>query len=347
MIKGRVKITDLAKELGVSTSTVSRALSNEGRISAKTRAAVTKLANEWGYKPNPFAINLLKKQSKNIGLVLPEFTHHYFSKVLDGISKVLDAKEYHLFINTHEGQVEKEQKAIGMLNAMRVDGIIASYARETSDFAHYLEVIEDDVPLVFLDRMCEDLDASYVITDDFSGCIEAVSHLKAAGRQNILHIAGPENLSTSFNRRIGFKEGLKQNELTINDALVVGTEDDSWKDSLIKIVKSENVDGILAFSDYLAFEAVEILKSKGINVPNDISVIGFADEPVASYMSPKLTTVRQPAELMGQRAAEMLLWHIENPDSTEFLCETLPTELHVRASTIPAKKPLAVLKNVS
>ncbi len=333
MIRGRVKITDIAMELGVSTSTVSRALSNEGRISDKTRTAVMELAKKWGYKPNPFAINLLKKQSKNIGLVLPEFTHHYFSRVLDGVNRVLNEKGYHLFINTHEGQLDREIKAVNMLSGMRVDGIIASYARATADFSHFLDVIEDDVPVVFLDRMCEDLDTSYVVTDDFPGCVEAMNHFVGSGHTRIAHIAGPENLSTSFNRLTGYKEGLKRNDLPVKENRIISSEDRNWKERFKTLVLSDDVDAVLCFNDYMAFDVVEILKGHGKNIPEDVSVIGFADEPVATYMTPKLSTVMQPAEMMGRRAAEMLIWHIENPECTEFQCESLPTNLILREST--------------
>ncbi|MEM6641655.1 MAG: LacI family DNA-binding transcriptional regulator [Bacteroidota bacterium] len=333
MIRGRVKITDIAKELGVSTSTVSRALSNEGRISAETREAVIKLAKDWGYKPNPFAINLLKKKSKNVGLILPEFTHHYFSKVLDGVSQVLSEHGYYLFINTHGGEIEKEVKAVNMLSSMRVDGIIASYARETSDFSHYLELIEEDVPLVFFDRLCEDLDTSYVVTDDFQGCRDAIKYLVDQGHRNIVHIQGPQNLSTSFNRYVGYKETLKDQGLTFSEELVIQSEYTSWKNQLKSLILADRVDAILCFNDYLAFDCVEIIKDMDLSVPEDISLIGFADEPIASHMTPRLSTINQPAELMGRKAAETLIWHIENPDLLEYRCESIPTELVLRDST--------------
>ncbi|MEM9339723.1 MAG: LacI family DNA-binding transcriptional regulator [Bacteroidota bacterium] len=333
MIRGRVKITDIAHELGVSTSTVSRALSNEGRISEKTRTSVVELAKKWGYKPNPFAINLLKKQSKNIGLVLPEFTHHYFSKVLSGINKVMDEKGYHLFVNVHEGRLEQEVKAVNILNDMRVDGIIASHARATSDFSHYLDLIEDDVPVVFLDRICEDLDTSYVVTDDFPGCLKAIDHLVETGHRKIAHVAGPEGLSTGFVRLTGYKEGLKVHGLEFEERRVLASESAEWKEKLSALMHAEEVDAVFCFNDYLAFETVEVIKSCGKRIPDEVAVVGFADEPVATFMTPKLTTIMQPAEQMGRRAAEMLIWHIENPDEMDFLCESLPTELVMREST--------------
>ncbi len=333
MGRGRVKITDIAKELGVSASTVSRALSNGGRISEDTKNKVIELAKKWGYKPNPFAISLLKKQSRTIGLILPEFTHHYFTKVLNGVNQVVNGEGYHLFIVTHEGSMEKEQRATAMLNSMRVDGIIASYARGTTDFEHYLDLLEDDVPVVFLDRSCEDLDTSYVVTDDFPGCIESMDHFVQSGNTKIIHIAGPDNLSTSFMRTTGYKEGLKKNGLPINEKYILNSEDRDWKKRFKTLVLSDEVEAIHCFNDYVAYDAIQELKKLNKRVPEDISVIGFADEPVATYMSPQLSTVLQPAEEMGRRAAEMLIWHIRNPESTQLFCERLPTNLILRAST--------------
>ena len=353
MIRGRVRITDLASELGVSPSTVSRALSNEGRIGEKTRKAVLELADKWGYKPNPFAVNLLKKRSKSIGLILPEFTHHYFSKVLCGVNRVINEHGYHLFINTHDDSFEKEVKAVNMLNSMRVDGIIASYTKETSSFDHFLDTLEDNIPVVFVDRMCEELDTSYVVTDDFPQCVEAVQHMVRTGSQKIAYITGPENLSTSFTRLMGYREGLRQCGIPQEDRFVLNSDHAGWEKKLETLILSNEIDGLLAFNDYLAFQAVELFKKHGKNIPDEVAVIGFADEPVASYMSPRLSTIMQPAELMGQRAVEILLWHIENPASPMTQCESLPTSLVLRETTRKVgaerrpKSKMRVLKSAS
>lgn len=342
MIRGRVRIGDLAKELGVSASTVSRALSNEGRIGEKTRNSVIELAERWGYKPNPFAVNLLKKSSKNIGLVLPEFTHHYFSRILNGVNKVISEKGYHLFINTHDGSYEKEKIAINMLNGMRVDGIIAAYASETTDFSHYLDVIEEDVPLVFIDRLCEDLDTSYVVTDDFTGTGEAIDHLADSGCSKIIHIAGPKNLSTSFNRLLGYKDGLRRNGIMVDEELILQTEDPNWQKKFKMLLKNSDIDAVFAFNDYIAYEAMELLKESGKSIPDDVSLIGFADEPMALYMSPKLSTVNQPAEQMGIKAAETLIKNIENQElkTSQIEYTSMETKLVIRDTT----KKIAIKK---
>lgn len=332
-MRERVKITDLARELGVSTTTVSRALSNEGRIGAKTKESVIQLAKKWGYKPNPFAVNLLKKKSKLIGLILPEFTHHYFGKVLSGVNRMVNEHGYQLIINIHEGSMQREVEILNMLSTMRVDGIIASYARETTSFDHYLDVLEDNVPIVFVDRMCEDLDTSHVISDDFDGCLQGVDQLVKSGCRRIAHIAGPENLSTSFTRKVGYKEGVKRNGLSIDQELIISSDNPDWTSQLEALVMAKKLDAILAFTDYLAFEAIECIKKLDVKVPQEVSVVGFADEPIAQHMAPRLSTIRQPAVEMGQRAAEILMWHIDNPTSSDIFCESMPTSLICREST--------------
>lgn len=335
MSKGRVKITDLAKELGVSPSTISRALSNGERISQKTKDAVASLAKKWGYKPNPYAVNLTKKKSKKIGLILPEFTHHYFSKVLSGIDKVIAKRGYHLLISTHNGDLEKEIQAAHSLAAMHIDGLLVSYARETENYDHYTELLDDGIPIVFLDRSCEDFDASYVVTDDFPGSIEAIEHLFRTGCRKIAHLRGPEDLSTSFIRMMGYKEGLKKCKLEFDENLIVPwtTDRDLWNESVRNLMEIEKIDGLFAFSDYLAFDAIEISKALCLKIPEEISVIGFADEPVASFMCPKLTTIHQPAEKMGKVAAKILLWHLEDKNNFDIKTERLKTRLVIRETT--------------
>ncbi|RJE72506.1 LacI family DNA-binding transcriptional regulator [Reichenbachiella sp. MSK19-1] len=332
MHKGRINIKDIAKALGVAPSTVSRALSNQGRVSPKTKASIMELAEKWGYRPNPFARNLQKNKSGLIGLILPEFTHHYFAKVLSGVNKIINKSDYRLIINVHEGSVEKEKEIVKMLSEMHVDGVLASYARETDDFEHYLSLIEEEVPLVFVDRMCEDLDASYVISDDFDGSRLAIDHLVQSGARRIAYISGPDRLSTTFTRLTGYKEVMNKHRLPHPDHWVLPTNGSDWTEQLEHLVMNENIDALLAYSDYLAFDAVQVLRRLGKRVPEDVAVVGFADEPIASYMTPQLTSVHQPAFEMGQKAAGILLDELSNP-SQAISSLVLPNQLIARDST--------------
>ncbi|UXP31987.1 LacI family transcriptional regulator [Reichenbachiella agarivorans] len=333
MHKRRINIKDIAKALGVSPSTVSRALSNQGRVSKKTKASIMAFAEKWGYRPNPFARNLQKKKSGLIGLILPEFTHHYFAKVLSGINQVINQSEYHLIINVHEGSVEKEKEIVQVLSEMHVDGVLASYARETDNFEHYLSLLEEEIPLVFIDRMCEDLDASYVISDDFDGSRLAIDHLVASGASRVVYLSGPDRLSTTFTRLTGYKEAMKKRGLPHPDHWVLSTNNEDWHVKLESLIREDKIDGVLAYSDYLAFDAVQVIQRLGKKVPEEIAVVGFADEPVASYMTPRLTSVQQPAFLMGQRAAGILLEELRNP-SQPVSSIVLPNQLIARDSTV-------------
>lgn len=334
-MKIRARIKDIAEELNLSSSTVSRALANNNRISQHVRDEVAALAKRWGYMPNPFALNLFQKRSNNIGLILPEFTHHYFSRTLKGIDQALKEKGYHLIVNSHENDYEKEVQAAQSLNSLLVEGILVSYAGSNKGFEHYKEVILTGIPIVFFDRLCEDINASYVVTDDFNGAITAIDHFARTGCKNVAYLSGPDDISTNFNRYIGYREGLKKNGLTSSENFKLPWQIDpeKWKASLRSFFSSQQVDAVFCFSDYIAYEALQVLETMHISVPDQISIIGFAGEPISLFSRPKISTVSQPAEMVGRRAAEILLWHLENPDCPKVITEQLPTTLILRETT--------------
>ena len=334
-MKPRTRIKDIAKELNLSSSTVSRALADNRRISQQVRDEVAALAKRWGYTRNPFALNLYQNRSNSIGLILPEFTHNYFSHVLKGVDQVLKEKGYNLIINSHDDDYKKEAKAAQMLNDLLVEGMLVSYAGNNEGFEHYREVILSGIPVVFFDRLCEDIDVSYVITDDFNGAIAAIDHLTQTGCKKIAYFGGPENLSTNFNRHMGYYEALKKNGLSFSKNLMLPwqTNSEKWKTSVTSFLSTQNVDGIFCFSDYIAYDVLQILETMNVKVPDQVSVIGFAGEPISLFTRPKISTVSQPAELLGRRAAEILMWHLENPDSQKVITEKLPTRLILRETT--------------
>lgn len=336
--KNRTRIKDLAEELGLSVSTVSRALANDKRISERVRNEVAVLAKRWGYTKNPFAFNLNQNKSNHIGLILPEFTHHFFSLALKGIDSVVSEKGYNLIVNTHNDDHVKEAKAANVLNSLLVDGIIVCYASNTEDnegLKFYKDYILSGVPIVFFDRVFEDLKASYVITDDFNGAISAVDHLAKTGCKKIAYFCGPEDLSTNFNREMGYAEGLRKNGIVNEEILRLPWVHDIelWKVACKSFLRDHAIDGVLCFSDYIAYDTLCLLQELNISVPAEISIIGFAGEPISNFTRPRITTVTQPAELIGKRAAELLFWHLENPDSNAVFTEVLPTQLTIRETT--------------
>jgi DNA-binding LacI/PurR family transcriptional regulator len=333
--KNRPRVKDIANELRCSPSTVSRALANDSRISQQVRNAVNDLAKKWGYVRNPIAFNLHKRTSNHIGLILPEFTHHFFSKALKGIDAVINAGGYHLIINTHNDDYIRERRAVSALNSLLVEGMLVAYAGDNEGFQQYKDAIADGVPIVFFDRSCEEIEASYVVTDDFGGAILALDHLARTGCKKIAYISGPEDISTNFNRQMGYLEGLKKNGIVIAKELILPWQADgeNRKKSMTAFLRNHLPDGIFCFSDYIAYDILCSLEALNVRVPEEVSIIGFAGEPISEISRPKISTVHQPAELVGRRAAETLLWHLSHPEDKKIITELIPTQLILRGTT--------------
>ena len=335
----RISITDIARELDVTPSTVSRALNGGPRISEKTRDSVVKLAQKWGYRPNPLAQGLISKKTYNLGLIIPEFTHHFFNQVLRGIESLAVSKGYHLIICTSDNDYEKERKSIQTLLDLRVDGFLVVLGDNTQYSDHLQEIFSLEVPLVFVDRTCEDWEASYVITDDFEGAFQATEHLIACGSKQIVYIQGPAHISTSFNRLIGYQEALKKWNIPYREEYVVNGSSTQLRKELSALlacppVASHPVEAVFAHNDYLAYEAATVLQQQGFRIPEDILLMGYADEPIATYMTPQLSTVQQPAFEMGQYSADLLIQQLEgrhiNPEAAS---RCMSTSMVIRAST--------------
>ena len=328
----KITIVDIAKELDLSPSTVSRALNGTGRMNQATRQKVIELAEKWHYHPNPHAQRLKKSKTLTIGLVVPELTHHFYSQIVKGVDSILDVIGYQQIICVSNEEYEKEKNAvIALLNA-RVDGLLIALSNETKDYQHIQQIIDEEIPLVFLDRTCEDIDAPYVTTNDFEGAKTAVKYLIELGCKHIGFIQGPENISTTFNRLTGYKEALRANNMPLNEKLIVRHENqERFSQRLKEIVEVYHVDAILAHSDYHAFKAMKELQGMGYKIPEDLKIIGFADEPLASYTTPTITTVKQPAFEIGRVGMEMLMAQLESGVIGEPVM--LDTELIVRSST--------------
>ncbi len=328
----RVSITDIAKELNVTASTVSRALNGTGKISAARKKEIEELAKKMGYRPNPFARGLVDKKTKTIGLLIPEFTHHFYSRVLAGIESVTSKAGYQLIICTsNEKQKQEIQACQTFLNA-RVDGVLATLSKKNDKTEHLQEIIDSDIQLVFMDRQCEELESSHVISNDFDGALNAVDHLIQMGHRRIAHIKGPKLLSTTFNRQMGYIESLKRNAIYPETPWILESNDpEKLCQSLRALLSEKSIDAIFAYSDYLAYEVYRVASDLNLAIPKDISVVGFADEPIADYLSPKLSSVNQKPYEIGANAARILLAQIENPEiPSEFL--SLDTELVIRES---------------
>ncbi|OHX64151.1 LacI family DNA-binding transcriptional regulator [Flammeovirga pacifica] len=328
----RVKLSDLASKLGLSTSTVSRALNDHPKIPTATKKRVQLLADELSYHPNPFAKGLLKQKTKTIGVLLPSFKLPFFVDITDNIQKELKSYGYNLIVTTTGKSLKDEKEAFWKMAKAHVDGIIAIINQDHEEVSFLNDILDEGIPIIFIDRVVESIDANYVLSDDFTGSYTAIDHLIKTGHKKILYLEGPENLSTSFYRTQGYLEALKDNQ--INDTNVLSCENvDEVKLKLQSCPSS--YDAIACFNDYYAFEALEYLQAQKVQVPNQVSIIGFADEPLCKYTSPKLSTVAQPCEEIGKISVSNLLNEINSlqiNQPTEFKTIKIPTTLKIRES---------------
>jgi LacI family transcriptional regulator len=342
----QVTIKDIARELGISPSTVSRALKDHPDISSDTKKAVNELAEKLNYQPNVVALSLRQKKTNTIGVVIPEIMHFFFSTVISGIEAVAYEAGYNVILSQSNESYEREKTDIKALFNSRVDGMLISLSRETADFDHIESVISKGVPVVFYDRMYNNPNTSKVIVDDYVGAKEAVQHLIDQGCKRIAHFQGPMNLLISKDRLKGYEDALKENGIKLDKTLIIDCPTASHEDGGKAADKLLNLsplpDAIFSNNDPIAMGAMKRLKEKGIQIPGDIAIIGFSNWFFSSLMDPSLSSVDQPGFQMGQEAARLLLRQIERKDKDleDLPPETkvLKTRLIIRESSLK-KKP--------
>ena len=335
-----ITIHDIAKKLNYSASTVSRALNNNPLISESTRKLIKKTAKEMGYRPNTLAANFRTKRTNTIGVILPLINRHFFSSVISGIEEVAYKQGFTVTISQTNDNFEKEDKIAHTLFANRVDGLIISIGMETTTFDHLRLFSDKKLPLVFFDRVVDEIKAHKIVVDDFGGSYQATKHLIDEGAKNVAHIGGPLNLKIYKNRQDGFCKAIKDSGLELNKSHIINTcltRAEGTK-AIEKLIQNEKKpDAILCANDTTALSAIIYLKDKGIKVPEDISIVGFSNEPFSEVVTPSISTIKQPGFIMGQKAAELLVKQINNKKgTTEFETITMPTELIIRDSS---KKP--------
>lgn len=315
MKKSHASLKDIAIELNVSISTVSRALRNTGEIHPETRKLVLELAEKLHYKPNPLAMGLLKNKTQTIGVIIPEIENYYFSNILRGIDKVADDNGYRIITcYTNDSQIA-EVRAVNDLLFSRVDGIIACPANELTDYVHFQNLIDDEFPIVHVDRDCTDLATTKILTNNFTSAYTVVEYLITTGCKRIALITNLEPLSVGRQRYEGYQEALRKHripldlQLIIHGNLGIGTSIESAK-NLLKLTTPP--DAIICNNDSVAMATMKVLKDSGLRIPEDISVVGFSDDPFSSFLEPALTTVSLPAYLIGMKAMEAILQMIDN-----------------------------------
>lgn len=344
----QVTIKDIARELGISPSTVSRALKDHPDISTETKKLVHSLAEKLNYQPNVVALSLRQKKTNTIGVIIPELVHFFFSTVISGIEDVAYQAGYSVILAQSNESYEREKMDIKALFNSRVDGMLISLSRETRNFDHIESIISKGVPIVFYDRMYNNPTTSKVIVDDYVGAKEAVEHLIDQGYKRIAHLEGAPGLMISVDRRRGYVEALKEHHMEVREALIhecpSGSQEDGYRVTKKLLAMSQPPDAIFTNNDPMAVGAMLAIKEKGLRIPQDIGLVGFSNWSIGSLIEPSLTTVDQPGFEMGQEAARLLIRQIEAGDKDqEPQPETkiLKTKLIVRDSSIrsaPLKK---------
>lgn len=341
MKKKKTTIHDIAKHLDITASTVSRALRNSSRISDKTIESVHKTAKKLNYQPNNIAAALRKGKSNVIGIIIPMADRNFFASIIRGIEEVVNDSGYNVIICQSNDSTEKEKSNINTLLESQVDCIMASYAKSTTDFNHYKEIIDREVPLILFDRLhesLESLDVDAVVIDDYMGAYKATQHLIDQGCRRIVHFSGPEHVSIYKERKRGYKEALIQNSIDVDESLILESDLklQAGKEMTENILKWDQLpDAIFSSSDYSAIGAMEVLKSNQIKIPDQIAIVGFSNESFTSFVEPALSTVEQHSKKIGQYAANLFLDMVKKNKGDHTSTKTvLSPELIIRKSSL-------------
>lgn len=338
-------IKDIAKALGLSTSTVSRALRDSHEISTETKQLVLEYAARINYHPNPIALSLKEKRSRSIGVIVSEIANSFFSQAINGIESVAKDRGYNVIISQSHESYEKEVMTLQYLASRSVDGLLISVSTGTKNLEHLKSLHERGFPIVFFDRIVDDLQTHKVMVDNFRGAYDATMHLIKNGYTQIANITNSENLAISRERVAGYMEALAQKNIKARKSLIkycfhggmLLSEVEQAVNQLLKV--RPRPDAIFTASDKLTTGCMRVLKSKGLRIPEDIALVGFSNSDLTELLNPSLTVVRQPAFEMGQVAMELLLQLIESKRPVkEFERRILATGLIVQESTRPKGK---------
>ena len=310
-----ITIKDIAKMLGVSPSTVSRALKDHPDISEETRNLVKTFAEKVKYRPNALALSLRKQKTNTLGLIVPEIVHHFFSSVISGMEDLAYGEGYTMMICQSNENYYREVINLQALLDHRVDGLLVSISKTTREFNHLHNALDSGIPMVFFDRICDELDTDRVITDDFEGARIATTHLIETGCQKILHLAAPRHLLIGKNRYEGYVQALKNHKIPLDENLVLkcDTREEVMSMRQHILTLAPQIDGIFGVNDSTAIAVMQVLQENGYRIPEDISVVGFGDGPIATIASPPLTTLEQKGYEMGREAVRLLIQRLENP----------------------------------
>lgn len=330
-MKRKITLKDIARELDVSISTVSKALKNSQEISKDTKDKVKAFAKLYSYKPNNIALSLKQRRTKNIGVIIPDIVHHFFTTVFRGIELYAEEKRYNVIACVSDESFDKEVINMELLANGSIDGFIMALSAETqlkNDVNHIKEIINQGMPLVLFDRITDEIICDKVILNDFEASYLAVKKLISNGRKRIALITTESYFNVSEKRAQGYYKALEDNDLELDENLILRLpyqfENESKSETFFK---SNKIDAVLCVNEIFAVRAMKIAQKYGLKIPEDISFIGFTDGILSKLATPTLTSIAQHGEKMGKMAAKMLIEKIERDTDNEIEEETFRTEV--------------------
>jgi len=345
-MKRKITLKQIARELDVSISTVSKSLRNSHEISEDTREKVQAFAKLYNYKPNNIALSLKNRKTKTIGVIIPEIVHHFFSNVIKGIENIALERGYNVIVGLSNESFAKEVINMEMLANGSIDGFILSLSKETlleQDYHHLTETINQGMPIVMFDRVTSDIKCDKVIVNDLSGAQMAVQRLISLGAKKIGIITTKDYVSVGRLRTQGYIKALEENGIQPEANLIVKVDDELnseehlqeiEKEIKILFLNNKDLDGIFAVNELYAITAMKVARQMNMKIPKDFQVIGFTDGVLSKHAVPSLTTVSQHSQQMGEKSAMLLIDRLENEEEEHFETVIIQTDLIERESTL-------------
>lgn len=330
-------IFDIAEQLNISKSTVSRALTGHPNVKADTRKAVLALAEQLDYQRNMSSISLITRKTHTLGIIVPEFMTSFFPQVVVGAQEEAAKAGYHVIISQSNENYKTEVENARVMLASQVDGILVSMSKETRNYDHLKKFQRRNIPIVFFNRVCDEMLVPKVVVNDHDAAFHAVEHLIETGRRRIAHLAGPDSLVISRRRLSGYLDALKKHKIPVCEDLIIPYDLNLNKvkiymKHLLELEKPP--DALFAVNDPTAIEAMKVVKKMGKRIPEDIAIVGFGDNYGSSFIEPGLTTIAQPVQEIGRTAMNLLLAMVDkDPSQWKAVTRSLEAKLVIRASS--------------
>ena len=333
----KITLKKIAAEFNVSIATVSKALNDSHDISTKTKDIIQEFAKKHHYKPNKIALSLLNKKTKTLGVIIPNIMNSFFTEVIVGIEEKATELGYSLISCISNESYEKELNTVESLKNGTIDGFIVSLSEETQinkDFTHFIDAINEGVPIILFDRVTDEIECDKVIVNDFEGARHATEHLIKTGCKKIALVSIIDNLSVGKLRVEGYKKALSDNFISIEEKIIVRlTKKEDFETSMKIILSDKSIDGLLCLEESSALESLKLVKSMKYKIPQEMSIICFTNGKLPQYVSPTITSISQHGKYIGETATKMLVDRLESKQEIEFSTKIIKTSLIERETT--------------